>query len=90
MAEIVTALKQDGLVVAEPDPSDRRKVLLRATPEGRSVIHEVSSSREAWLARAIEAVVGPDDRPQLEAAIAILNRLAECDLRTPVRPGWRA
>ncbi len=89
IAEIVTALKQDGLVVAEPDPTDRRKVLLRATADGRDVIHQVSSSREAWLARAIEAVVGPDDRAQLDRAVELLNRLAECDLGSSEPRGWR-
>jgi DNA-binding MarR family transcriptional regulator len=89
IADIVATLKQDGLVVAEPDPHDRRKVLLRATPEGRDLIHQVSSSREAWLARAIEAVVGPDDRAHLDHAVDLLNRLAECDLGTPAARGWR-
>jgi DNA-binding MarR family transcriptional regulator len=90
IAEIVVALKQDGLVVTEPDPTDRRKVLLRATTEGRQLIEQVSSSRAAWLARAIERVVAPDEQARLAGAIDLLNRLADCDLETADPAGWRA
>src|SRR4051795_9796132 len=35
MTRLVSALEQAGLVTREPDPKDRRQVLLRATAEGR-------------------------------------------------------
>lgn len=90
IAEIVTTLKADGLVRTEPDPADGRKVLLIATDEGRDVIRQVTVSREAWLAQAIDTVVQLDEYPALAQAIDLLNRLAECDLGGPLPRTWRA
>ncbi len=90
IAEIVNALKAEGLVSAEPDPADGRKVLLVATDAGRTVIRTVSASRAAWLDQAVEAVIEAAEIPVLEQAIELLDRLAECDLRDSDRGGWRA
>jgi DNA-binding MarR family transcriptional regulator len=79
IAEIVTALKAGGLVAATPDPTDRRKSLLRATAAGRKLVASVLESREAWLARAIETVVDDKRRQALTDAISLLNALAECE-----------
>jgi DNA-binding MarR family transcriptional regulator len=79
IAEIVVALKGGGLVVATPDPTDGRKNLLRATAAGRKLVASVHESREAWLSRAIDAVVDDSRREALTDAISLLNALAECD-----------
>jgi DNA-binding MarR family transcriptional regulator len=77
IAEIVAALKAGGLVAATPDPTDGRKSLLRATAAGRKLVASVLESREAWLARAIDAVVVDGRRDALTDAIELLNALAE-------------
>jgi DNA-binding MarR family transcriptional regulator len=76
IAEIVATLKTGGLVTSTPDPTDGRKALLAATPRGRELIESVSASREAWLTRAIDAVVPPARRQALAEAIDLLNELA--------------
>jgi DNA-binding MarR family transcriptional regulator len=88
VAEIVTTLKADGLIATEADPADRRKVLLVATGEGREVVKAMSASREAWLVRAIEAVVEPGELADLDKAIELLDRLADARFRDPRT--WRA
>jgi DNA-binding MarR family transcriptional regulator len=90
IAEIVNTLKADHLVRTEPAPADGRKVLLIATDEGRALIQSVTTSREAWLAQAIDTVVKPDEYPILAKAIDLLNRLAECELGNPEPRSWRA
>jgi DNA-binding MarR family transcriptional regulator len=90
VGELVAALRDGGLIATQPDPGDGRKTLLSATAEGRALRDGVLAARGSWLARAIEAEVGPDERDQLEAAIDILNRLADCDLAAPDTAGWRA
>jgi DNA-binding MarR family transcriptional regulator len=79
IAEIVAALKAGGLVAATPDPSDGRKTLLSATAAGRKLVRSVTELREAWLTRAIEAVVDDSRRRSLMEAIALLTSLAEWD-----------
>jgi DNA-binding MarR family transcriptional regulator len=79
IGEIVAALKGGGLVAATPDPNDGRKTLLSATAAGRKLVRSLAELREAWLTRAIEAVVDESRRHELTAAVALLNSLAECD-----------
>ena len=90
VAEVVAALRADGMVVAEPHPTDGRKSQLLPTAAGHALIDQVSAERGSWLARAIDAEFGPDERDELLAAIDVLNRLADCDLGTGADPGWRA
>src|ERR1044071_5373512 len=40
MTRLVAALERAGLVTRESDPTDRRQVLLRATPAGRRLLEE--------------------------------------------------
>ncbi len=85
--EIVAALRAGGLVVSEPDPADGRKALLQATSRGREVVESAWASADAWLARAIEAVVAPARRAAFAEAIELLDALAEHDARTSQRTG---
>ncbi len=47
------------------------------------------ASREAWLDRAIESVVEPSERVTLDAAIELLNRLAESRPDEPTGGAWK-
>lgn len=80
IAQSAAALKTARLVAVKPDPKDRRKSLLSATAAGRRLIDSINASRDAWLNRAIESVVSPGERPALDKAIELLERLADADL----------
>jgi DNA-binding MarR family transcriptional regulator len=82
IAQQVAALTRAGLVRAAPDPNDRRKRLIRVTPAGHRLFEAALASRNAWLGRAIDATVSARERPALEKAIELLERLAAGD-----RPG---
>jgi DNA-binding MarR family transcriptional regulator len=45
----VQRLERDGLVARDPDPSDRRAALLRATRKGRGVMAKLRRTRRAML-----------------------------------------
>ena len=89
VAEIVAALKAGGLVTSAPDPADGRKQLLTSTAAGRALRDSVLASREAWLDRAIESVVEPSERATLDAAIELLDRLAESRPDVPTGGAWK-
>ena len=80
IAQSVAALKEAGLVQGERDPTDGRKVLICATPAGREMHDSLKAPRKAWLVRAVDTVIGPDERPNLDIAIELLERLAAADL----------
>jgi DNA-binding MarR family transcriptional regulator len=85
IAQNLAALKRAGLVAAAPDPTDGRKTVISVTDAGNRVFEAVIASRNSWLAQAIDAEIGPDERPVLAAAIALLERLSEHSL-LPGRP----
>jgi DNA-binding MarR family transcriptional regulator len=85
IAQSVAALKEAGLVKAERDAADGRKLLISATATGLEMYETLSASRKAWLAQAIDSVVGPGERRDLDVAIGLLERLAAADLGAKFR-----
>jgi DNA-binding MarR family transcriptional regulator len=77
IAQILATLRAAGLVDATPDPVDRRKCLLEVTDAGHALIGSILASRNAWLVRAVEQTVGPDELDALDRAIDLLERLAD-------------
>lgn len=82
----LAALKRGGLVRTAPDPNDGRKSLVSITARGSRLVAAAVASRDAWLAHAIERSVPAGERPQLERAIALLERLADADQAKPSAP----
>lgn len=79
IAQAVAALKAQGLVATRRDPSDGRKTLIEASPEGARLGEALDDSRVRWLAHAIDATVAPEERETLDSAIALLERLSRTD-----------
>jgi DNA-binding MarR family transcriptional regulator len=77
MAATVASLREGGLVMASPDPTDKRQTILRATPAGRKLVKARSESREAWLAAAIDDLRDQGRAEALVDAIALLNAIAD-------------
>jgi DNA-binding MarR family transcriptional regulator len=83
MAETVAALRADGLVETQPDPNDGRKVLIHATPRGRSVLAAIGPAREAWLDSAITGQLAAEEQQILLQAAEIMNRIADSGTPAP-------
>lgn len=83
IAQSLTVLKARKLVRVKPDPDDRRKGLIEATPAGHRLRDSVADARAEWLARAIASVVPREERPTLEAAIDLLERIADAEVTGP-------
>jgi DNA-binding MarR family transcriptional regulator len=79
MAQTVGDLEADGLIERSPDPSDRRRALVRLTATGRERIEADRAVREGWLVKALEALP-EDERETVVEAVAILRRLADADV----------
>ena len=76
MSRTVGCLEDMGMVVREPDPDDRRHVLLRVSEPGQELLNAERKRRDAWLAqRLIE--LEPQERAVLREAAVILERLAQ-------------
>jgi DNA-binding MarR family transcriptional regulator len=76
MTKIVAKLEERELVQRTPHPTDRRQVILAATPAGRDMLAQFERAREEWLARRL-AELTADEREILRRAAEILRRIAE-------------
>lgn len=79
MAETVAVLRADGLLEAQPDPTDGRKTLLVATRQARELLERIPAAREAWLGVAMDAMLDNEEQQVLRKAAAIMSRLADSD-----------
>lgn len=70
---LVDRLEEQGLVVREPHPSDRRALLAKLTPHGREVVADVMPRHNA-RAKAVFGALTGEERKQL---VQLLNRLAD-------------
>ncbi|MET7334710.1 MarR family transcriptional regulator [Nonomuraea sp. NPDC005650] len=80
IAQSLAVLKAAGLVHGEPDPQDGRRKLMSADPAATELIDRLLAGRAAFLSRAIDRVVAPEEREDMEKAIELLERLAASDL----------
>jgi DNA-binding MarR family transcriptional regulator len=74
--EMVLLLEDRGLVKRRPDPSDGRKLLIDATPNGRRVVSELMELRHQWLTATIERDLSPAEQEMLAIAAALIERIA--------------
>jgi DNA-binding MarR family transcriptional regulator len=79
IAQSLARLKARGLVRSEPDPRDGRKKLTYAETSASELIRSLMAGRFSFLARAIDQVIAPEEREDLEKAIDLLERLAAAD-----------
>ena len=75
MSAHLDRLEAAGLIVRTRG-TDRRRVELTLSPEGKRVLKTVRAKRSAWLAERLEGL-GDDERAAIEAAIEPLARLIE-------------
>jgi DNA-binding MarR family transcriptional regulator len=72
---LVNRLADAGWAERVPDPTDRRATLVRITAAGQDVLAERTAARARVLHQRL-AVLEPDDRDRLLAALPALERLA--------------
>ena len=77
MAQTVSDLEAEGLVVRTPDPADRRRAIVTLTESGLSGLVEQRRQRESWLARVIDQDLTERERQLLRDAAALMRRLSE-------------
>ncbi|QLD13241.1 MarR family transcriptional regulator [Microbacterium oleivorans] len=76
MNRTVNHLEELGYLTRTPDDTDRRKVNIALTDEGRSVVVETTRRRDSWLEHALEDLE-PHQRETLAAAATIMRGMAD-------------
>lgn len=81
VAQNLAVLTAAGLVRKDRDPQDGRKSLITAEEKGSQLLTALHTSRESFLTLAIDQLVTPEERDDLERTIALLERFAAADLK---------
>ena len=76
MTRIIERLEGRGYLRRDPDPADRRQVLVSRTELGSEFVERSRAIRTAWLAEQL-GKLGAEDQELLTAAAPALSRLAE-------------
>lgn len=79
VTRVVADLERRGLINRLPDPSDRRRVLLRVSDQGRLLLDEDRRQRDEWLAVAMTTTLTPAEQDILVVAARLLDQLADAE-----------
>src|SRR5579864_3954358 len=74
MSRIVSGLARDRLVDIDADPEDARRMQIRATAKGRSILQKGRERRIAYLAAHLDRL-SPEELAALGEAVKILDRI---------------
>jgi DNA-binding MarR family transcriptional regulator len=77
MGATLAVLQQRELVARDRDPGDGRRILLSITEAGRQRIRDRSGARTEQIARVLDDGFSPAELEQLQAAVPLLERLAD-------------
>ena len=75
MNRTVNCLEEEGWITRTPDETDRRKVNIEITTQGRDLVAETVRRRDMWLAQVV-ADLTPSQRRTLPRAAAIMSEVA--------------
>lgn len=76
LSRIVRHLEQSGLIERSLDPNDRRAATVAVTDGGRRLHRAIRDERSDALSRLLSALE-PSERAAVEAALPVLEHLAE-------------
>jgi len=77
LTRVLAALEADGLVARTPHPTDGRGALLHVTDSGLAALSAEMAPRDRWMAEAMAAVCGNEDREVLMRACEVMQRLVD-------------
>jgi DNA-binding MarR family transcriptional regulator len=77
ITRILNDLETAGLIVREPDSSDRRQLRLDITPKGRALLMEDARRQDAWLSGVLMAELSEVEQGVLRIAAQLLDRISD-------------
>ena len=75
-SQLVDKLVQNGLIIREEDPSDRRAKLLNLTDKGRELIEQGIEERYRWVDQLAE-MLSDEEKARVSEALTLLTTAAQ-------------
>jgi DNA-binding MarR family transcriptional regulator len=77
LTRLLASLEERGFVRRQPDGTDRRRLLISLTEDGKKALEKDFRRREAWLATAMTRYLSAAEREALFYASRLLDRIME-------------
>lgn len=77
MSQLLNNLSELGYIIRKASETDKRKVHISLSDEGKNKLLQFRQERDEWLAAAIENTCTPEEYDILKKAIAPLGKLAD-------------
>lgn len=73
LSRIVAGLEAQGHLVRDVDPADRRSSFVRASDQGRALVHDLRARRGELLLKRLQPVLSPADQAALRSLVDALE-----------------
>jgi DNA-binding MarR family transcriptional regulator len=77
MSQVLNHLHELELITRTPSETDKRKVIIRLSPQGQELLYQVRNEREEWLNKALKEICTPDEQALLQQALVPLSKLVD-------------
>jgi DNA-binding MarR family transcriptional regulator len=77
LTRLLSSLEKRGFVSRQPDGTDRRRLLISLTEDGKKALEADFRRREAWLSAAMTRHLSVVEREALFHASRLLDRITE-------------
>ena len=77
MSQILNHLLELDIITRTASATDKRKVLISLSDNGRAILEKVRSERDEWLTKALGVTCNAEDLDILRRAIQIINRTVD-------------
>jgi DNA-binding MarR family transcriptional regulator len=77
MSQVLNKLLEMGYIIRVPSETDKRKVNISLSEQGKNIFLQFKHERDEWLQRAIAQACTPEEQALLKQVIAPLTKLVE-------------
>ena len=77
MSQILNHFLEDGLIIRTASETDKRKVIISLTEQGKQIITQVLSERDEWLSAAIKKTLNTEEIELISKAIGPMTKLVD-------------
>jgi len=77
MSQVLNNLSELGYITRTASETDKRKVIISLSPEGKSFLYQMRNERDEWLNKALTEVLTEAEQEHLQKALAALQKLVD-------------
>ena len=77
MSQILSGFLEKGYIIRTNSETDKRKVIISITENGKAIILQVLSERDEWLNEALRETCTEDERELIKKALGPLTKLVD-------------